>query len=78
MSVKIEYYYKLNENKEKIYYTNNSGEIRLIGKTGSAFEMKKYLVAREKLSFSKANKMVESIKQYKEPKKEKAEVKNDL
>ena len=73
MSVKVEYYYKLNENKEKIYYSNNSGEIRLIGKTGSAFEMKKYLVNHEKLSFSKAAKAVESIKQYIEPKKEKVE-----
>jgi len=74
MSIKIEYFYKLNENKEKIYYSNNSGEIRLIGKTGSAFEMKKYLVNHEKLSFSKAAKVVESIKQYIEPKKEKAEL----
>ena len=71
MTVKTEYYYKLNEKKEKVYYVNKGGEIRIVGINGTAFEMKKWLVNNQKLSYSKASKEVEQIRLYKEPKKEK-------
>jgi hypothetical protein len=64
------YYYKLNEKEEKVYYIDN----KIVGINGTAYEMKKYLVSSRKLSYSKANKIVEQIKLYKIPiKKEKEE-----
>ena len=48
MTVKTEYYYKLNEKKEKVYYVNKGGEIRIVGINGTAFEMKKWLVEQRK------------------------------
>ena len=67
MTIKIEYYYKLNDKKEKVYYVNG----KMIGVDGTAFEMKKWLVNTQKLSYSNASKEVEHIKIYKEPKKTK-------